>query len=160
VRDDEQRFTQTRRLRDEGAEAFIKAVKAVDADGLNVRVEQLMPVTADGRVIDRRASRTTTFVDSFARAASSLSRRGEISEVVETPFGYDVIMLLEVTPEARLSASERLRATRDEIFRARASQMREQLVARLRAEGGVAATGNSDALMAAVDVSGRAAEAQ
>lgn len=105
-------------------EQFRKTVNAVPAESFQVLVEQLPPVTADGRVIQPGGS---SFAKEFAEAASKLTLRGELSPVVITEFGAHVMMLMERTPALTVERSERERLLRSDVIAARARALRKAI---------------------------------
>jgi hypothetical protein len=76
-----------------------QAVVADDPLKKQLRVETLEPVVADGRVLVGEAA---TYEKAFAEAACRLQTAHEISPVVETSFGFHVLMLLELIPPVHL----------------------------------------------------------
>jgi parvulin-like peptidyl-prolyl isomerase len=72
--------------------------------------------------------------------------------VVETPFGYHVIMLVEVTPAHRLSKAERLDALRAEILRVRGLRAKRALLEKLKADTKIDIASNQDALLGQIEV--------
>lgn len=104
---------------DPGAALFKAAAEKVPHPGLDVRVEALPPVAADGRVLG--AGR---FDGAFAAAAAALVRRGDLSPVTQSAYGFHVIMLLDRVPPQRVPPEERRRLVHDEVItgRARAAQ--------------------------------------
>ncbi len=96
-----------------------------------VRFEELSPVTADGRVISRAGG---SFDPAFAQAASRLSKRGEVSPVVESPFGYHVLVLLERIAPLEMSPESEVAHFSPEIYRERARRLKGELLAKLRAQ--------------------------
>src|SRR5262249_24000940 len=94
-----------------------RAESLPDRGGLDVTVEPLKPGTADGRGADptQPTPEIETYVLPFARAASRLSERGQISNVVTTEFGFHVLMLLERLPPHVVPLEERRRMLRKEI---------------------------------------------
>jgi len=119
------------------ADEFRAAVDAVgDRGELEVSVESLKPVAADGRIVDpeqQGSSPPGQYVEPFARAASRLRDPGQKSGIVTTQFGFHVLMLLEKTPPLVVPLEERRQKLRGEILRDRAKHRRDELVAELRA---------------------------
>lgn len=113
------------------ASEFEARAKDVATDGLELRVETLEPVAADGRVLHPSSGE---YVEAFAAAAARLSTRGEKSPVVESEFGFHVMMLLETTPEKRVPLKERRALLTDEIIATRARKATEAVLERLRSE--------------------------
>lgn len=127
--------------------AFKEAANAVAHPGFEVVVEELPPVTADGRVATPSGGR---FDQAFARAAAALPERGAISAPVESPFGLHVILLLERVPESHSSEEDRRAVLEPEIVTARAKHASEALLSALRRD--VSVETNADALLALVKV--------
>jgi hypothetical protein len=136
--------------RDPAIAAFKRAVTALDAGGLGVRVEALPAVAADGRVIDYSAERGATFVPEFSAAAAALRERGEVSAIVQTSFGYHVIMLLERLPGRHASQGELTAELHDGILADRARRAHQRLLSQQRARTHVELASNVDALLAQV----------
>jgi hypothetical protein len=106
--------------------AFRQAATAVPTEGLQVQVEPLPAVTADGRVL---AAGDEHFDLDFVRAAAALPARGALSPVVVTRFGAHVIMLLERTPAVVLTGEARENRLRDDIVNERARAAEKRLLA-------------------------------
>lgn len=117
-------------------EGFLKAARAVSGGDVQVRAERLPYLTADGRGIsseaDRPRSPAGTFDETFARAANALREAGDQSEIVETRFGYHVILLQERLPERRVSLRDRSSALLPEVLSRRADLLRRDLGGRLK----------------------------
>jgi hypothetical protein len=115
------------------AERFRERAKAVPADGLEVRVESLAPVTADGRVVPQRptAGPPARFDAAFAAAANAIGDVGGHSPVTESAFGFHVILLEERLPEQRVAAERRRQLLRDEALAVRMRRREQELVERL-----------------------------
>jgi hypothetical protein len=121
----------------QSAADFQQKAKAVRAEGLNVRVESLPPVTQDGRAVDPDrpppAGPSVQLLDTqFAAAAHRLERVGQLSPVVHKPFGYHVMYLVRRIEPKMSSLEERRRSLHDEIMAQRASELSKALLARER----------------------------
>ncbi|UQA59263.1 peptidylprolyl isomerase [Polyangium aurulentum] len=130
---------------DPAVEEFRRAAGAGTREGLEVLVEALPAVAADGRMLLMEGG---SLDDGFARAASSLGVRGDLSEVVTTSYGAHVILLLERTPASIVPAEERRRRVRDEVLWSRASAARAALLQGLRRD--VVVERSADALLVQV----------
>ncbi|MBN1612646.1 MAG: peptidylprolyl isomerase [Polyangiaceae bacterium] len=137
----------TRGARD--AEDFKRRALAVNPGAIGVVVEALPPITEDGRAVPVGTGADDgpgKYDVRFARACNAIARPGEQSEVVESDFGWHVIRLEERLPAVRMSVEERRRAVSAEVYRARASREREQLLKALRARTRVVVTRNATEL--------------
>lgn len=110
-------------------DAFKRAAEGVARDGFDVKVESLEPVAADGRVLSLSGG---GYEKPFVEGASKLTTRGEVSEVVLTPYGCHVLLLLERIPEARVPLEERRQSVREEVLWMRSAAARSKLLERLR----------------------------
>jgi PPIC-type PPIASE domain len=124
-----------------------------DRGGLEIIVESLKPVAADGRVVDveHPSAEAGTFALPFARAAARLGEVGRKSGVVSTDFGFHVLMLLERTPAKTVPVEERKRLLYDEIVTDRAKRLKTELLARLAAATPFTIERSADAILATVD---------
>lgn len=116
---------------------FRELASAVSAAGLDVKVEGLPPVTADGRAVDPdrpppAGPSVQNFNAEFAAAAHRLERVGQLSPVVRTPFGYHVLYLVRSIDPQRPSLDERRQALYEEIMAQRARELQAALLARQR----------------------------
>jgi hypothetical protein len=117
---------------------FRKLAQAVPADGFTVKLEKLPPVAPDGRAADPKQPPPPgyplqTFVNEFAVAAQRMTRVGETSAVVRTPFGYHVLRLLEVLEPMRADP-EALRVSLDrEIKDRRGRELAKRVLEKQRA---------------------------
>ena len=106
----------------EGDEATLAAAKlgaaTVPHGGFEVVVEALAPVAADGRVVAQEGG---AYDENYARGAASLHRRGDLSDLVKSSFGYHVILLLGREPGFTVPAEERRVAVRAEVLSERAA---------------------------------------
>lgn len=130
---------------------------AVDHPDLEVVVEDLAPVAADGRLLDPARppgpnGEVGTLVEPYARAAAALARPGDISPVVETSFGLHVILLTERVAAHIVPLEERRARLRDEILDGRARRAADEHVKRLRAAVGPAADRSAAELLREVRV--------
>ena len=121
------------------AEDFKARARAVPAGKFTVKVEVLPPVAEDGRAVDPErppplGPAVQHFDGSFAAAAQRLTRPGELSPVVHTPFGYHVMYLTQVIEPHQPTLDERRALLHDEIMKARAKALSTALLDRLRRE--------------------------
>lgn len=113
------------------ATEFETRAKALDADGLDKQVEALPPVAADGRVATPGApagTPPTRFDEAFARAANAIPSVGDQSPVVETKFGFHVILLVEKIAPNVLSLEQRRKVVALEVEQRRASAISAELL--------------------------------
>ncbi|HEX4474946.1 MAG TPA: peptidylprolyl isomerase [Polyangiaceae bacterium] len=111
------------------AAAFHAAASAVPTGGLDVRVEDLMPVARDGRAVDPATppppgSRVARYAGDYVKAAFAVGAVGQESPVVRTDFGYHVILVTAIIPEHRVPLEERRKMLAPEIFVTRAERLR------------------------------------
>jgi peptidyl-prolyl cis-trans isomerase C len=101
-------------------EAFEQLARSVLADATH-RVERLPPIDRSGRYLRGR------LLESFARGATQLAQPGDVSSVVETSYGYHVILLIE-----RLPAQERpMEQVRAQVQGELLGRLRHQALERL-----------------------------
>lgn len=84
------------------ADEFLSLADGPKAPGLEVRVEALPAVAADGRMRGGRLD------ERFVKALFALRKPGDQSGVTESPFGYHVIRLVERIPAYTMPLAERL----------------------------------------------------
>jgi peptidyl-prolyl cis-trans isomerase C len=139
------------------ADDFEKRAKSVAADGFEIRVEALPPVTADGRAFERKDQSFLpypgTFDEDFSRAAIQLKHPGELSPIVKSAFGYHVIRLVERIPGLRVPKAELQTALETEVRTRRAARARLELLTKLRAGSVVQIDRAVDDLTASVHTS-------
>jgi hypothetical protein len=134
---------------------FIRIAQAVPHEGIDVRAEQLPPVTRDGRIYYPEGappgSPSDRFDSEFASAAAELAV-GHFSEPKKTVFGYHVILCEARLPAQRLGLEERRAHVRDEALDNRADHLKQELLARLNAATPTLVTRAVDDLTARVQV--------
>lgn len=130
-------------------EAFLRAARAVPAGDVQVRAERLPYLTADGRGISTDASRPRTpagvFDAGFSQAANELREPGDQSPIVQTRFGFHVLLLEDRLPERRVAARDLQVVLAPEVVSRRADALRRELVARLKATTPVEVQRDADA---------------
>lgn len=116
---------------------FRRLASATASDGFEVRVEDLAPVTADGRAVDPAVPHAPGtpeehYAEAYVRAAFAIPAVGRTSGVVRTEFGHHVILAVERLPELRIPIEERRRLLEPEIRTRRARRMLDELRAAAR----------------------------
>jgi peptidylprolyl isomerase len=118
-------------------EAFKQRARAVDAQGLTLKVEDLPFVAADGRIVPQEpppaGARAPGHLHvEFARAANALDELGELSPIVESPSGFHVLRLTALSPALHTTHAERVQRTSAEIFVERARRLEENVLSEAR----------------------------
>jgi hypothetical protein len=134
---------------------FQDRAKKVDGEGLEIRVEELRPVAADGRVADPDAppgSEPIRDDPAFARAAAAIPAVGQQSPVVRSSFGYHVILLTERIPEQFVPLELRRKWLAREIYDRRARKALTDLTQKLSQTTRVEVDRTADDLMSRVRV--------
>jgi peptidyl-prolyl cis-trans isomerase C len=108
---------------------FEKRARAVDAEGMEIKVERLLPVAPDGRMADPgHPGETQRLEVSFAQAAHAIANVGDQSPVVRSSYGLHVILLVERLGERMLSLEQRRRVLEREIVDRRAQGAHQKLL--------------------------------
>jgi peptidyl-prolyl cis-trans isomerase C len=116
-------------------DAFRSAASSVPHEGLECKTEELAPIAEDGRKVDlRNPAARGSVVPEFARAAARLQSEGQKSGVIETSYGYHVMMLIERIPALVVPLEERRARLAPEIIAHRAQDGTDALVRELRAQ--------------------------
>jgi hypothetical protein len=84
------------------ADEFVARANAVPHAGTQVVVERLQGIGADGR-----ASKGSEYDPTFVAASFALRTPGEMSFIVESPFGWHTIYLVERSPAEPASVEQR-----------------------------------------------------
>jgi peptidyl-prolyl cis-trans isomerase C len=108
--------------------AFRRVASAVPHDGVEVVVEPLPPVAADGRLLV--PGNEAPLDRGFAEAAFALPARGALSPITASPFGLHVILLLERTPPSVLTGEARRARLLVDVVNERARAADKKLLAR------------------------------
>jgi hypothetical protein len=115
---------------------FAQKARSIKAKGLEARVEALAHVTADGRVVHfeegTRKGAPNRFDPAFAAAANAIEQEGEISPVVESSYGYHVILLVERVDAQRYTDAQLRNLASTDIYRGRAERRLQGLESELR----------------------------
>ena len=127
------------------AATFRSAAGAIDKQGLDVRVEDLPTFTLDGRLFEQEGA----LDPAFTAGAFALSV-GAVSQLVDTPFGLHVILLLERYAPFSVPLAERRVALAAEVYQRRVRAEYAALLERARARAPVSIDTGADELMARV----------
>jgi hypothetical protein len=121
------------------AKTFRAQASRVKPEKLTVRVEDLEPVTSDGRAVDPKAppppgQEVARYAAEFCAAVFAIPEVKAQSPIVRTGFGYHVILLTEVIPAQRIEFEKRRSKVVEEVLTRRAQAILDPLRERLRGE--------------------------
>jgi parvulin-like peptidyl-prolyl isomerase len=135
---------------------FTKRARAVPAQDVQVRVEDLDPVAEDGRVMPSRppapGAPPMTFDLAFARGALALEKAGDQSPIVQSSFGLHVILLTETLEPIHYSRQQLNELVRQEVLDRRAKKLEDALLERLARSTAVSRERSASDLMMRVKV--------
>lgn len=131
---------------------FKKLAKAVPTGGLKVRVEDLPPVTADGRVLVAPGQKAEHFDRRFAAAANAIPAVGDQSPVIKSAFGYHVILLDQRVSAKRVPLEQRRALLADRVIDERARAAKRALLEKLMRSTRIEVARAASALTARVRV--------
>jgi len=137
---------------------FVELAKAVEGGDVEIVVEPLPPVTADGRtfVLDRSgqpARALGNFDLEFSHAANEIENAGGISPIVESRFGFHVIYLERHFPEYRVPLDDMREELAAEVMNTRGKAIVDRVYAEQAERHPVTKARTAPALTAEVDVS-------
>jgi hypothetical protein len=136
---------------------FEQRVAGLGTKEIGVKVERLSPVTPDGRVFElavagRPPAELGGLDAGFTRAAHAIEKPGDLSPIVDTPFGFHVIFLEERLAAVQPSLEERRRLLTPEIHSRRAERALAETKQRLKAGTAVEVARDAETLTALVPV--------
>lgn len=112
-------------------EDFEVKAKAVDAEGLTVKVEQLPPVAADGRIGDPKAApgaEPGLLEKTYSAGAHAIEPVPGVSGLVESRYGIHVIFAVERIPAKQVPLEERRIVLEREIIDRRALERHQKIL--------------------------------
>lgn len=114
-------------------EGFLARAREFPVAGAKITAERLPPVTPEGRtlILDAQGEPVdegATFDEEFARSAHRIKTIGGQSGVVQTSFGWHVILLESRLPAKRVNLDERRERLTGDILRQRAQDMSAALL--------------------------------
>jgi len=136
--------------------SFRALANAVPKGGIDVRIEDLDPVAADGRAVNPAAppppGQEMRYSTAFSSAVFALTDTSRSSGVVRTEFGYHVFIVTELLPAHSVPFEERRKRLEPEIVTARSSKLEEAALSHARVEHHVDVERSALELTTKVDV--------
>lgn len=123
---------------------FQRRAEAAPHAGMILKIEPLPPFGADGKTASGEE-----MAPSFVAAAFELASAGSISPVIETPFGWHVLRLVQRTEPDRHAIEDRRRDLAGAVVSMRARGALESLLRERREKTEVTVVAEADALTAA-----------
>jgi peptidyl-prolyl cis-trans isomerase C len=140
-------------------EAFMRKAReaAKKNDGVKVVVEELAPVTEDGRAgepgsVTPTGTEPGRYAQQFVEAVFAIPGVGQQSAPVRSAFGTHVILLVEILPEQRLPLERRRAMLTDEIVSSRVRESIGALTEQLRNSVGVDVARNAGTVLEIVTI--------
>jgi hypothetical protein len=127
------------------ADDFQRRAEATPHAGMMLKIETVTPFGADGKTANGEE-----MAPSFVAAAFALPSAESISPVIETPFGWHVLRLVQRTAPDRHTIEDRRRDLADAVMSMRARGALESLLRERRERTEVTVVAEADALTAAV----------
>lgn len=138
-------------------EELIRVARAFPSEGFKLQAEPLPFVTTDGRTFARTemgmVARPGGFDADFARGVNAMTEVGQLGPIIESSFGFHVVLLEERLPGVSTPPASLATLLGPEVLARRGSKLRRQLLDKLRAGTPIEVERAADDLTAKVPVS-------